>query len=591
MDKIKLIIDNKEVSVPKGSTILEAAHKIGIDIPTLCHFELKDLDIHNKPGGCRICVVEVEGRRNLAPACVTECTEGMIVKTNSIRVLNARRTVLELLLSDHPADCLVCAKSCHCQLQDLAARFGVREIPFQGEQSSYQLEVSPSIIRDMNKCVMCRRCETMCNELQTVGALNAIERGFPAVVSTAFNQTLANSPCTFCGQCVAVCPVGALVEMDHTPKVIRAIADGKKTVVVQVAPAVRVALGEEFGMKPGTIVTGKLTAALKALGFNYVFDTDWSADLTIMEEGTELIDKLTRHLNGDKSVKLPLLSSCCPAWVNFFEYHFPELKDIPSTAKSPQQMFGSIAKSYFADKIGVKREDMVVVSVMPCLAKKYECARDEFKVDGNPDVDYSISTRELAALIKQANIDFKSLEDAPFDSPLGESTGAAVIFGTTGGVIEAAVRTVYEVLTKKPLPKLEFTELRGLEGVRSATIDVDGFKLNIGIAHGLSNARKLLNEIKEGKSQFHAIEVMACPGGCIDGGGQPLHHGNSEIIKARWEAIYEADRNMPIRKSHENPSIQAIYKEFLGEPCGHKSHELLHTHYFDKAKVIEVKLD
>jgi len=591
MDKIKLTIDNKEVSVPKGAMILKAAHDIGIDIPTLCHFELTGLDIHNKPGGCRICVVEVEGRRNLAPACVTECSEGMIVKTNSIRVLNARRAVLELLLSDHPADCLVCAKSGHCQLQDLAVRFGVREIPYQGEQSCYQLEVSPSIVRDMNKCVMCRRCETMCNDLQTVGALNAIERGFPAVVSTAFNQTLDNSPCTFCGQCVAVCPVGALVEMDHTPKVIRAIADGKKTVVVQVAPAVRVALGEEFGMKAGTIVTGKLTAALKALGFDYVFDTDWSADLTIMEEGTELIDKLTRHLNGDKSVKLPLLSSCCPAWVNFFEYHFPELTDIPSTAKSPQQMFGAIAKSYFADKIGVKREDMIVVSVMPCLAKKYECARDEFKVNGNPDVDYSISTRELAALIKQANIDFKSLEDMPFDSPLGESTGAAVIFGTTGGVIEAACRTVCEILTKKPLPKIEFTELRGLEGVRSATIDVDGLKLNIGIAHGLSNARKLLNEIKEGKSQFHAIEVMACPGGCIDGGGQPLHHGNSEIIKARWEAIYEADRNMPIRKSHENPSIQAIYKEFLGEPCGHKAHELLHTQYFDKAKVIEVKLD
>jgi NADP-reducing hydrogenase subunit HndD len=424
-----------------------------------------------------------------------------------------------------------------------------------------------------------------------VGALNAIERGFPAVVSTAFNQKLSYSSCTFCGQCVAVCPVGALVEVDHTSKIIRAIADEKKTVVVQVAPAVRVALGEEFGMKPGAIVTGKLTAALKALGFDYVFDTDWSADLTIMEEGTELIDRLTRFLKGDKEVKLPLLTSCCPAWVNFFEYHFPELKDIPSTAKSPQQMFGAIAKSYFADKIGVKRENMIVVSVMPCLAKKYECARDEFKVNGNPDVDYSISTRELAALIKQANIDFMTLEETPFDSPLGESTGAAVIFGTTGGVIEAACRTAYEVITKKPLPKIDFTELRGLEGVRAATIDVDGLKLNIGIAHGLSNARKLLNEIKEGKSHFHAIEVMACPGGCIDGGGQPLHHGNSEIIKARWEAIYEADRNMPIRKSHENPSIQTIYKEFLGEPCGHKSHELLHTHYFDKAKVIEIKLD
>ena len=589
MDTIKLIIDNREVVVEKGTTILKAAQQMGINIPTLCHFELNGLNIHNRPGGCRICVVEVAGRRNLAPACVTECMEGMVVNTHSIRVINARRTVLELILSDHPNDCLQCAKSGNCELQNLAIKFGIRDIHFKGEQSSYQIEVSPSIIRDMNKCIMCRRCETVCNDMQTVGALSAIERGFPAVVSTAFNQQLDHSPCTFCGQCVAVCPVGALTEVDHTSKIIRAINDEKKTVVVQVAPAVRVALGEEFGMAPGSIVTGKLTAALKQLGFNYVFDTDWSADLTIMEEGTELIGRLNKFLAGDKDVKLPLLTSCCPAWVNFFEHQFPELRDIPSTAKSPQQMFGAIAKSYFAEKIGVKREDMVVVSVMPCLAKKYECARDEFKVDGNPDVDYSISTRELARLIKLANIDFTALEDAPFDSPLGESTGAAVIFGTTGGVIEAAVRTAYEVITKKPLPKIEFEELRGLEGVRSATIDVDGLKLNIGIAHGLGNARKLLEQIKEGKCQFHAIEVMACPGGCIDGAGQPLHHGNSDVIKARWEAIYQADREMPIRKSHENPSIQAIYKEFLGEPCGHKSHELLHTHYFDAQTTVEVE--
>jgi NADP-reducing hydrogenase subunit HndD len=591
MDQVKLIIDNREVSVPKGTTILKAATSIGIQIPTLCHFELEGLNIHNKPGGCRICVVEVEGRKNLAPACVTEVSEGMVVKTNSVRVLNSRRTVLELILSDHPSDCLVCAKSGSCELQDLSIRFGVRDIPFKGEMSQYQIETSPSIVRDNNKCIMCRRCETVCNDFQTVGALSAIERGFPAVVSTAFNQKLSYSPCTFCGQCVAVCPVGALVEVDSTPKVIRAIANPKKTVVVQVAPAVRVAIGEEFGMKPGSIVTGKLTAALKALGFDFVFDTDWSADLTIMEEGTELIGRLTKYLNGDKTVKLPLLTSCCPAWVNFFEHQFPDMKDIPSTAKSPQQMFGAIAKTYFADKIGVKREDMVVVSVMPCLAKKYECAREEFLVDGNPDVDYSITTRELAHLIKQANIDFNLLENAEFDSPLGESTGAAVIFGTTGGVIEAACRTAYEIITKKPLPKIDFTELRGLEGVRAATIDVDGLPLNIGIAHGLSNARKLLEQIRRGESQFHAIEVMACPGGCIDGGGQPLHHGNADIIKARWEAIYEADRNMPIRKSHENPSVITLYKEFLGEPCGHKSHELLHTHYFDKQKVIEIKVD
>ena len=591
MDTIKLTIDFKEVEVPKGTTILKAAQKIGITIPTLCHFELSGMNIHNRPGGCRICVVEVEGRRNLAPACVTECVEGMVVRTNSIRAINARRTVLELILSDHPADCLKCAKSGNCELQDLAIKFGIREIPFEGEQSQYQLEVSPSIIRDMNKCIMCRRCEMMCNELQTVGALSAIERGFPAVVSTAFNQHLDHSPCTFCGQCVAVCPVGALTEVDHTAKIIRAIADGEKTVVVQVAPAVRVALGEEFGMKPGSIVTGKIVSALKALGFDYVFDTDWSADLTIMEEGTELIGRLTRFLNGEKDAKLPLLTSCCPAWVNFLEYQFPELKDIPSTAKSPQQMFGAIAKSYFADKIGIKREDMIVVSVMPCLAKKYECGRDEFKVNGNPDVDYSITTRELAHLIKQANIDFSALKDTEFDRPLGMSTGAAVIFGTTGGVIEAACRTANEVITGKSLPKIDFEELRGLKGVRSAVVDIDGFKLNIGIANGLSNVRKLLEQVKRGESNFHVIEIMACPGGCIDGGGQPLHHGNSEIIKARWQAIYEADKNMPIRKSHENPSIQEIYKEFLGKPGSEKAHHLLHTHYFDRKPLIEVDLD
>ncbi len=594
MDKIKLTIDNREVEVAKGTTILKAAQSIGISIPTLCHFELKGLNVHNKPGSCRICVVEVAGRRNLAPACVTECMPDMVVSTNSMRVINARKTVLELILSDHPNDCLQCSKNGNCELQKMAIRFGIRENPFVGpshEQSQYQVEFSPSIIRDMNKCIMCRRCETMCNEMQTVGALSAIERGFPAVVSTAFNQHLDHSPCTFCGQCVAVCPVGALSEVDHTSKILRALTDPTKKTVVQVAPAVRVALGEEFGMKPGSIVTGKLTAALKALGFDYVFDTDWSADLTIMEEGTELIGRLTKYLNGDKDVKLPMLTSCCPAWVKFFEHQFPDMKELPSTAKSPQQMFGAIAKTYFADKIGVKREDMISVSVMPCLAKKYECGRDEFKVNGNPDVDYSISTRELAQLIKLANIDFTALPDAEFDSPLGESTGAAVIFGTTGGVIEAAVRTAYEVITKKPLPKIDFEELRGLEGVRSATIDIDGIKLNIGIAHGLHNARQLLEDIKAGKCQYHAIEIMACPGGCIDGGGQPFHHGNSEVVKARWNAIYQADKDMPIRKSHENPSIQAIYKEFLGEPCGHKSHELLHTHYFDRQTTIEIDLD
>lgn len=591
MSKLKLTIDNRAVEVEPGTTILKAAHQIGIEIPTLCHFEMPELNIKNRPGGCRICVVEVKGRRNLAPACVTECTDGMVVNTNSIRVLNARRTVLDLILSDHPADCLICSKSGNCELQNLAIKLGIKQQRFTGEKSTYPVEVSAAIIRDMNKCIMCRRCETVCNEFQTVGALSAVDRGFQAVVSTAFNQTLRDSPCTFCGQCVMACPVGALSEVDFTTQLIRDLADERKTVVVQVAPAVRVALGEEFGMEPGSIVTGKLTAALKDIGFDYVFDTDWSADLTIMEEGTELIGRIQKFLKGDKDANLPILTSCCPAWVNFMEYNFPELKHIPSTAKSPQQMFGAIAKTYFADKIGVKREDLVVVSVMPCLAKKYECARPEFSVNGNRDVDYSITTRELAHLIKLANIDFNTLEDMPFDSPLGESTGAGVIFGTTGGVIEAACRTAYEIITKKPLPKIDFEELRGLEGIRSATIDIDGLKLKIGIAHGLGNARKLLEQIKSGCCEFHAIEIMACPGGCINGGGQPLHHGNTQIVEARWKAIYEADRNMPIRKSHENQSVQTLYKEFLGEPCGPKSHELLHTHYFDKQLVVEVDLN
>ncbi|MFZ6038224.1 MAG: NADH-dependent [FeFe] hydrogenase, group A6 [Bacteroidota bacterium] len=588
MEMIKLTIDNKKIEVEKGTTILKAARQFGIDIPTLCHFELGDMGIENKPGGCRICVVEIEGRRNLAPSCITEVQEGMVVNTHTIRVINARRTVLGLIISDHPLDCLVCAKSGQCELQHLATQLGIREIPYKGEQSTYRKDTSPSIIRDIDKCIMCRRCEMMCNQVQTVGALSAINRGFMSVVAPAFEMNLEDSPCTYCGQCVSVCPTGALTEVDHTNDIIRALSDPSKTVVVQTAPAVRAALGEEFGMEPGTLVTGKLVAALRRLGFDYVFDTDFSADLTIMEEGTEFLNRIKGYMAGDTSVRLPILTSCCPGWVNFFEHNFPDLLDVPSTAKSPQQMFGAIAKTYFADKIGVNRNDLVVVSIMPCLAKKYECQRNEFKVNGNPDVDYSISTRELAAFIKLANIDFMDLPDEDFDDPLGESSGAGVIFGNTGGVIEAACRTAYELYTGKKLEKIEFEELRGLEGIRSATIDFDGLPLNIGIANGLGNARKLLDEVRAGTSNYHAIEIMACPGGCIGGGGQPYHHGNSEILRRRAAAIYTEDERKTIRKSHENPSIIRLYSEFLGEPGSNKAHCLLHTHYFPKSNEVTI---
>ena len=586
---VKLTIDNKPVEVAEGTTILKAARQAGINIPTLCYFELAGMKFENKPGGCRVCVVEVEGRRNLAPACATDVMEGMVVHTNSPRVINARRTVVELILSDHPNDCLQCEKSGDCELQALAVRLGIREIPYKGEQSTYKTDTTLSVYRDMNKCVMCRRCETMCNKIQSVGALSGVNRGFQAVVSPAFDQPLGDSSCVNCGQCVQVCPVGALTLVDNIGDVMKAIADPKKTVVVQTAPAVRVALGEEFGMEPGTIVTGKMAAALRRMGFNYVFDTDWSADLTIMEEGTELLHRVAKVLNGEKAV-LPQFTSCCPGWIAFMEKNFPDLLPNLSTAKSPQQMFGACCKNFFANKIGVKREDMVVVSIMPCLAKKSEVARDEFKVNGDPDVNFSLTTRELAHMIKQYNIDLNDMPEEDFDSPLGESTGAAVIFGATGGVMEAALRTAYEVQTKKPLPRIDFEEVRGLDGVKTATVDFDGLPVKVAVCHTLANARAMMEEVRNGNPRgFHFIEVMACPGGCIGGACQPYHHGNSDIIRKLMEATYREDLGKPIRKSHENPDILAIYKEYYGEPCGHLSHEQLHTEYFDRSTKIEVE--
>lgn len=580
---IQLTIDNHLVEVPQGTTLLEAGKLVGIDIPTLCHIDLKGTCVKNRPASCRLCVVEVEGRRNLAPACATACMPGMVVYTNSARVIRARKTIAELILSDHPNDCLTCPKCSDCELQRLVMRLNIRHMPYnEGAKSERKNEVTPAITRNMEKCIYCRRCESVCNNVQSVGVLGAIRRGFDTTIAPTFDRMFIDTDCTYCGQCVAVCPVGALTERDYTDQLLDDLTNPDKVVVAQPAPAVRFALGEEFGMKPGTSVTGKLATALRDLGFDYAFDTDFGADLTIMEEGAEILDRLQKFLGGDKSVKLPIMTSCCPAWVNFFEHNYPDLLDYPSSAKSPAQMFGAIAKTYWAEKMGIPREKLVVVSIMPCLAKKYECGREEFKVNGNPDVDYSISTRELARLIKRANINFAQLPDSDFDSPLGESTGAAAIFGVTGGVMEAALRTVYEVYTGKTLPHIDFENVRGFDGIREATIDLNGFELKVCVAHTLSNARIIMDKLRAGELNYHVVEVMACPGGCIGGAGQPYHHGNIEILKARRDALYAEDEGKKLRKSHENPDIQKLYKEFLGQPLSEKSHHLLHTHYFDK---------
>jgi len=574
---VNATINNKKIEVPEGTTILKAAESINIHIPTLCHFKLNDDITINDPGSCRVCVVEVEGRRNLAPACSTPVSNGMVVKTNSIRTIKARRTIVELYLSNHPKECLICEKNHHCELQTLAAELDIREIKYQGKIAHYPVDNSSySIIRNLDKCILCRRCETMCNEVQTCNVLSGINRGFITNVAPAFNAPLNKSNCTFCGQCVSVCPTAALTEVNYTSSVWDAINSKDKIVVVQTAPAIRAALGEEFDLEPGTVVTGKMVSALRELGFEYVFDTDFAADLTIIEEASEFVHRL-KH-----GGTLPILTSCCPAWINMLEHDYPEMLDIPSTCKSPHQMMGIMAKTYFAEKMNIDPKNIVVVSVMPCLAKKYEAAREELKHDNLRDVDIVISTRELAKMIREAGIDFNSLEDDDFDNPLGESTGAGVIFGASGGVLEAAVRTAYEWITGETGPALQFHSIRGLEGSKKATLKIKGMDVNVAITNGLGNARKLLESIKNNESTYHIIEIMACPGGCIGGGGQPYIYGDTDILKKRAEAIYKEDDNKIIKKSHENPYIKKIYEEYLGEPYGEKAHHLLHTHYVNR---------
>ncbi len=580
MEMINVKINESYTQVPEGTTILQAASKCGVHLPTLCHMDLKEFGITNNASSCRVCMVEVKGRPSLVASCSELVKDGMVVTTDSLRAIKARRMSVELLLSNHPKDCLICPKNLECDLQSLAQELGIREIKWEGAQMNHEKDQSSySLVKDLNKCIMCRRCETMCNEVQTCGILSGVNRGFDAYVGPAFNLPMADTSCTFCGQCVAVCPTGALTEVNNTNLVWRALSNKKKHVIVQVAPAIRVAIGELFGMEPGEISTGKIASALRRMGFDAVFDTDFAADLTILEEASELVHRITHQ------GKLPILTSCCPAWVKFFEHQFPDMLDIPSTCKSPQIMFGAIAKSYYAEKNNLDPQDITVVSIMPCLAKKAEAKRQELTKDENSNVDIVITTRGFAEMMKEAGIDFANLEDQPFDSLMGESTGASVIFGTTGGVIEAAVRTAYEWITGETLEDVEFKNLRGLEGIREATVTIGDMDLKIGIAHELGNARKMLEDIRDGKSHYHAIEIMACPGGCIGGGGQPYHHGDMNIIKKRQAALYLEDQGKKKRKSHENQEVNRLYQEFLGKPYGEKAHDLLHTHYVPRERI------
>ncbi len=588
----KVTIDGISTEVPDGTTILQAAKQAGIKIPTLCY-----LENIQAIGACRVCIVEVEGAKTLVASCVAPVAEGMKVHTNSKRAREARKMVVELLLSDHDGDCQLCVRNEDCELQALARMLGINEIRYPGEKSRKIIDdTTPALVRDTSKCVLCRRCVTVCNEVQGVGGLFPQNRGFDTVIGPAFCSELDDVVCVQCGQCGAVCPVGAIVEKDQIADVLSALDDPTKTVVVQTAPAIRAALGECFGLPPGTLVTGRMVTALRRLGFHAVFDTNFAADLCIIEEGTELLTRLKKKLVDGEDIALPMFTSCSPGWIKFLEHFYPDMIPNVSTCKSPQQMFGAVAKTYYAQKIGKKPEDIVVVSIMPCTAKKYEHQRPEMNSSGVRDVDYVLTTRELGRMIRMAGIDFVNLPDGVQDSPLGLSSGAADIFANTGGVMEAAIRTVYEIVTGHELPfdGLHVKPIEGLEGIKEASLKIEkcvpewsfleGATLNVAVAHGLSNARAVIERVRSGEKAYHFIEIMTCPGGCIGGGGQPRFTDNS-VRLARIQAIYKEDEGKQIRKSHVNPDIQKLYEEFLGKPNGELAHHLLHTHYEARTRV------